>query len=77
MPPTSNSDGSVLTNLGGYNVYYGTAPDKLTQSVKVTNPGLTAYTISNLASGTWYFAVSAYSTAGVESVRTNTVSTTI
>jgi hypothetical protein len=77
MPPTENSDGSVLTNLAGYTVYYGTSPDSLTESVKVTNPGLTAYTVSNLPSGTWYFAVTSYSSAGVESVRTGTVSTTI
>ena len=77
MPPTQNSDGSVLTNLAGYTVYYGTSPGSLTQTVKITNPGLTAYTIPNLPSGTWYFAVSAYSSAGVESGRTTTVSTTI
>ena len=76
-PPTENSDGSALTNLAGYTVYYGTSPDKLTESVKVTNPGLTAYTVSNLASGTWYFAVSSYSSAGVESVRSGVISTQI
>src|SRR6266702_2017750 len=57
MPPTENSDGSVLTNLAGYTVYYGTSASNLTQSVKITNPGLSAYTLSNLSSGTWYFAV--------------------
>jgi hypothetical protein len=77
LPPTENSDGSVLTNLAGYTVYYGTSPDSLTQSVKVTNPGLTAYTVTNLPSGTWYFAVTSYSSTGVESTRTGTVSTTI
>jgi hypothetical protein len=77
MPPTENSDGTVLTDLAGYTVYYGTSPTNLTQTVKVTNPGLTAYTISNLTAGTWYFAVTAYSAAGAESVPTKTVSTTI
>ncbi len=77
MPPTENSDGSALTNLAGYTVYYGTSPSNLTQSVKVTNPGLTAYTVTNLSSGTWYFAVTSYSSAGIESTRTGTVSTTI
>ena len=77
MPPTENSDGSVLTNLAGYTVYYGTSPSDLTQSVKITNPGLAAYTVSNLSSGTWYFAVSSYSSTGVESTRSDTVSTSI
>jgi len=76
MPPTENSDGSALTNLAGYTVYYGTSSGSLTQSVKVTNPGLSAYTVTDLPSGTWYFAVTSYSSAGVESTRTGTVSTT-
>jgi hypothetical protein len=76
-PPIQNSDGSVLTNLAGYTVYYGTAPDKLTESVKVSNPGVATYVLSNLASGTWYFAVTAYSAAGVESDRSGVVSTQI
>jgi hypothetical protein len=76
-PPTQNSDGSVLTNLAGYTVYYGTSPDSLTESVKVTNPGLTAYTLSNLPAGTWYFAVTSYSAAGVESSRSGVVSAKI
>ena len=76
-PPTENSDGSALTNLAGYTVYYGTAPDRLTESVQVSNPGLTAYTVSNLTSGTWYFAVTAYSSTGVESIRSGVISTKI
>jgi hypothetical protein len=77
LPPTQNSDGSALTNLAGYTVYYGTSPDNLSQSVKVTNPGLTAYAVTGLSSGTWYFAVTSYSAEGVESNRTTTVSTKI
>jgi hypothetical protein len=77
LPPTQNSDGSVLTNLAGYTVYYGTSPGSLTKSVKITNPGLTAYSVTDLASGTWYFVVTSYSSVGAESTRTGTVSTTI
>jgi hypothetical protein len=77
MPPTQNTDGSVLTNLAGYTVYYGTSASSLTQSVKVTNPGLTAYTLSDLPSGTWYFAVTSNSSTGIESSRSGVVSTTI
>lgn len=77
IPPTRNSDGSALTDLAGYTVYYGTSPDKLTQSVKVANPGLSAFTVSNLTTGTWYFSVTSYSTSGVESARTSVVSAKI
>ena len=77
MPPTENSDGTLLTNLAGYTVYYGTSPNELSQTVKVSNPGLASYTMTGLTSGTWYFAVTSYSADGVESTRTSTVSTTI
>jgi hypothetical protein len=76
-PPTQNSDGTALTNLAGYTVYYGTSPSSLTQSVKVSNPGLTAYTVTNLPTGTWYFVVTSYSAAGLESSRSGVVSTKI
>ena len=77
MPPTENNDGSALTNLAGYTVYYGTNRNDLSQSVKVPNPGLASYAVTGLSSGTWYFAVTSYSADGVESARTTTVSTTI
>ncbi|MBV8803453.1 MAG: fibronectin type III domain-containing protein, partial [Sinobacteraceae bacterium] len=76
-PPTENSDGSALTDLAGYTVYYGTSPNNLTQSVKLGNPGLTAYTMTNLPAGTWYFSVTAYSTTGAESARSGVISATI
>jgi hypothetical protein len=58
-------------------VYYGTSPDRLTESVKISNPGLTAYTVSNLTSGTWYFAVTSYSSTGIESSRSGVIGTEI
>jgi hypothetical protein len=45
--------------------------------VKVSNPGLSAYTVTDLPSGTWYFVVTSYSSAGIESARSGVVSTTI
>jgi hypothetical protein len=66
-PPTENTDGTVLTNLGGYKLHYGMTAKNLTQSVQLTNPGLTSYVVSNLSSGTWFFAMSSYTTTGVES----------
>jgi hypothetical protein len=76
-PPTENSDGSTLTNLAGYHLYYGTSANDLSQSVQVSNPGLAAYTVANLPAGTWYFAVTSYSSAGVESARSATVSVSL
>jgi hypothetical protein len=73
MPPTENTDGSALTNLAGYKIYYGTSAGSLTESVKISNPGLSSYTVSNLSSGTWYFAVTAISSTGTESSQTAVV----
>jgi Putative Ig domain len=74
IPPTSNSDGSTLTNLAGYRIHYGTAGNSLTQSVQVANVGLTSYTLTNLTGGAWYFGVSAYTSGGQESALSNVVS---
>ena len=73
-PPTSNSDGSTLTNLAGYRIHYGTASNSLTQSVQVANVGLTSYTLTNLTGGAWYFGVSAYTSGGQESALSTVVS---
>jgi putative Ig domain-containing protein/fibronectin type III domain protein len=69
-PPTENTDGSVLGNLAGYHIYYGSSPDNLNESVTVTNAGLTRYVLSGLATQTWYFSMTAYNSQGVESGRT-------
>jgi hypothetical protein len=70
-PPVANVDGSALTNLAGYRIYYGPNTSSLTQSVQVTNIGTSSYTVSNLTSGTWYFGVTAYTSSGLESSMSN------
>ncbi|HNR23495.1 MAG TPA: putative Ig domain-containing protein [Steroidobacteraceae bacterium] len=77
QPPTERTDGSALANLAGYRIYYGNAPGNYSQSVNLTNPGLTSYVIDNLTGGTWYFTMTAVDSAGLESARTNPVSKTI
>jgi hypothetical protein len=67
QPPTANTDGSNLSNLAGYKIYYGTSSGALNQSISIANPGVTSTVVDNLTSGTWYFAVSAYTTGGLES----------
>ncbi|MGA7539771.1 MAG: putative Ig domain-containing protein [Steroidobacteraceae bacterium] len=75
--PTTNTNGSALTDLAGYHIYYGTSPSALSSVVDIPNPGTTTYAISSLASGTWYFAVNAYTTSGTESALSNTGSKSI
>ena len=59
IPPTTNEDGTPLTDLAGYKVYYGTNSHNYSQSIDVGNT--TTYTVTNLTEGfTYYFAVTAY-----------------
>ncbi len=74
IPPTQNDNGTALTNLAGYRIAYGTSPNALSQSVQVANPGVTTWLVENLPTGTWYFAIKAYNSSGVESVQTTPVS---
>jgi hypothetical protein len=77
IPRTANTDGSLLTDLAGFNVRYGRSPDELTQVDKLANPGLSSYVVDNLSPGKWYFAISSYSANGAESSISGVVSTTI
>jgi hypothetical protein len=65
-PPTQNTDGTSLTNLSGYRIYYGTDPSSLASSIQITNGGLTSYTVGSLTPATYYFAIAAYTADGVE-----------
>lgn len=75
--PTQNTDGSTLTNLAGYRIHYGKSASVLSEAIQISNAGLTTYVIENLAPGTYYFAVKAFSSSGVESELSNVVSKTI
>jgi hypothetical protein len=69
--PTSNTDGSALTNLAGYRISYGTSSTAMAYTVQVSNPSVTNYRIENLSPGTYYFSVRAYTSGGNESANSN------
>ena len=75
--PTVNTNGTPATNLAGYHIYYGTSPDALNTVIDVPGAQTTEYEISNLSSGTYYFTVAAYNSAGVDSADSNEGSKTI
>lgn len=75
--PTTNTNGSALTDLAGYHIHYGTSASAMTQTVNVPNASTTTYGISNLSAGTWYFGVSAYTNTGLESAMSTVGSKTI
>ena len=77
VPPTQNSDGTPLTNLAGFKVVYGTNSAALDQAVRIDNPATARYVVSDLAPGTYFFAVVAFTTDGIESPLSGLASKTI
>jgi hypothetical protein len=77
IAPTTYIDGSPMTTLSGYVVYYGTSATSMTQSAQITDPTAQSYVVSGLSSGTWYFEVVAYDSANVDSPASGVVTKTI
>ena len=83
--PSTSSSGSTAsltwspdtsTNLAGYKVYVGTSSRVYSSAVNVGN--VTTYAVTNLGIGTtYYFAVSAFNSSGIESGFSNEVSKSI
>jgi hypothetical protein len=74
--PTVNADGTPLTDLAGYNLYYWQPSWLAPIVINVGNQ--TTYTLSDLEAGqTYNFAVSAYDTSGNESIQSQEVDVTI
>ena len=73
--PVTREDGSPLTNLDGYKVYYGMETGSYDEVIDVGENTLCS--ISGLSTGTWYFAVTAYDYYGNESDYSNEVLVTL
>lgn len=77
LPPTERTDGSVLTNLAGYEIRFGNTLGSLNRTIRLSNPGLSSYLIDGLAPGSWYFAIVALDSNGLASpmsaIRTKTI----
>jgi hypothetical protein len=67
--PTTNTDGTALTDLAGYKLRYGNSPG-VYQTTLTLGTG-TSYALNNLAAGTYYFTVTAFNNGGIESTFSN------
>lgn len=65
--PTQNEDGTTLTDLAGYKLYYGKSSRNYTNSITIDNASVTTYVVENLSPDTYYFAATAFNLNGVES----------
>jgi len=66
--PTTNTDGSTITDLAGYNLYRGTTATNLTR-LKSFGPTVVSYQDTNLAPGQYYYALTSVNAASLESVQ--------
>ena len=74
-PVTTNIDDTPLTNLGGYRIYFGSSPGIYLVSIDVGNQTSVTIAGDNFQnSGTYYFAVTAYTTTSLESSYSSEVS---
>ena len=71
--PTTNVDGTPLTDLAGYRIYWGPVSGVyIKPPVDVKN--VLTYKVTGLSEGLTYFVVTAYDTSGNESCYSNEVS---
>ena len=72
VAPQENVDGSALTDLVGYRIYYGPSSRNYSEMVDLSNPTATGHTLT-LASGDYYVAMTALDAEGNESAYSNEV----
>ena len=75
--PLLNTDGTSLTDISGYRVYYGTSADELSQSILISGSAVTSHVLSGLAPGTYYIAVATLNSTGAASDLSTPASTTV
>lgn len=76
-PPTENSDGSPLTDLAAYNIYYGSSRGAYPNRVRFPNPGIASVVVDNLTPNTYYFVATSENSLGIESPYSNEVTRTV
>jgi Putative Ig domain len=67
LPPTENTDGTPITDLSGYKVFYGVASQQYSTSMYLAGASATSVVVEGLAPGTYYFSVKAVNNAGIAS----------
>ena len=70
-PPTENEDGSTLTDLAGYKIYWAEMPGIYSELAVVNNSSISTYVVDNIPTGTYDFVATSFNSAGVESAYSN------
>jgi hypothetical protein len=77
VAPTEDTNGQSVSDLAGYYIYYGTDESDLSQIISVGGADTTTIVVNGLGSGTYYFAVRAYNTMGVDSAQSDIANVSI
>ena len=73
--PTTNKDGTLLTDLAGFKIYYGkTSPLVKGTSTNIDAGNTTIFILNGLDDETYFFSVSGYDFSGNESTLSEEVS---
>lgn len=76
-PPTTNTDGTTLTDLSGYRIYYGNSQGNYPNQISIDTPGIASYVVENLVPDTYYFVATSLNSLGVESSYSNVAIKTV
>lgn len=77
IPATERVDGSLLDNLHGHRIHWGTEPGEFTDSMFVEGEEITAVVIEGLLPASYYLAATSVDTDGMESALSNAISVTV
>jgi len=76
-PPTRNTDGSPLTDLAAYKIYYGLSEGDYPNEIRIDNPGISSYLVENLSPNDYYFVSTSVNFSDVESDFSNVAFKTV
>jgi len=75
--PSRNTDGSPVTDLVAFKIYYGTSSGEYSNEIYLDNPGISTYVVQNLSSNIYFFAATAINGSNVESDLSNEIQRTV
>jgi hypothetical protein len=77
VPPTTNTDGSLLNDLSGFNVYAGASGTQTFKKVGSVGKGIISFVDDTVTAGKWDYVVTAVNAQSVESARSMSSTITV
>lgn len=65
--PTQNEDGTSLTDLAGYRIYWRQGSGNYSNSISINDSNSTTVAVNNLSPGSYEFVATSFNTSGIES----------